>query len=403
MAKNVARSGPIRPADRVRDIRYAVRDVVQLATELEATGREMFYLNIGDPNIFDFETPPHIRGAAARAIENNMNGYGASDGVEEALVAIRAEAEGKGIRSVRHAWIGNGCSEVIDMALTALANRGENVLVPSPGYPLYSALLTKLEVEAREYYLDEDAGWQPDPDDIAARIDDKTRAIVVINPNNPTGSLASRETLERVIALAEEHNLVVFADEIYDRLIFDDAEHVPMGSISETATIISLGGLSKNYVAPGWRIGWGVLSGVEENIADFRAGIQQLGRARLSANHPEQFSIKPALEGDQSHIASMIERLTERRDLMMEQISSVDGISCVPPQGAFYAFPRLADGVDDARWARDLMEETGVVVVHGSGFGQKPGTSHFRIVLLPPPEILGEACRRIAAFTNSNR
>ena len=391
----------IRAAARVRDIRYAVRDVVQLAKEIEATGREMFYLNIGDPNIFDFETPAHIRAAAEDAMERNRNGYADSDGVPEALDAIRAEAEGKGIRAIRHVWIGNGVSEVVDMALTALADPGENVLIPSPGYPLYSALLTKLGVEAREYFLDEESGWQPDPEDIAARIDERTRAVVVINPNNPTGSVASRETLQRIVDLAEEHGLVVFADEIYDRLLMDGERHVPLASLSETASVLTLGGLSKNHVAPGWRIGWGIMSGVQEVVAEYVSGIQQLGRTRLSANHPEQYAIKPALQGDQGHIAEMMARLTERRDLMLEILGGVEGISCVPPRGAFYAFPRLPDDVDDAEWARNLMKETGVVVVPGSGFGQSPGTRHFRIVLLPPLEILGEACRRIAAFTMS--
>ncbi len=393
----------IRPARRVRDVKYAVRDVVVLAVELAAQGKRMLYLNIGDPNPFGFSPPEPMVSAVIDAMHRNLNGYAPSDGIDMALDAIARDSARKGVLSPVYTWIGNGASEVIDMALTALVNPGENVLTPSPGYPLYTALLAKLEAENRAYQLDEEAGWQPDVDDMASLIDSKTRAIVVINPNNPTGSVASEDTLRAIVDLAAEHNLVVFADEIYDRLLFDGREHVGLGSLREDATVLTLGGLSKNWVAPGFRIGWGILGGQADGLVDYVEAIQQLGRARLSANHPKQYAIPPAIDGDQAHLGPMIAALAARRDLVMERLNSVDGLSCVVPEGAFYAFPRLEFDADDNSWCADLMRETGVVVVPGSGFGQKPGTSHFRIVLLPSLDVLADACDGIADFVAKTR
>ncbi|MAG58613.1 MAG: aminotransferase [Planctomycetes bacterium] len=389
---------PIAPARRVRDVKYAVRDVVVLAQQLADQGQRMLYLNIGDPNPCGFRPPEAMLDAVKVAMDANHNGYAPSDGIDAAIAAIAREAERKGVRSPVHTWIGNGASEVIDMALTALVNPGENVLTPSPGYPLYTALLAKLEAQNRPYHLDEDRGWLPDVDDIARQIDEKTRAIVVINPNNPTGSVASESALRAIVDLAAEHDLVVFADEIYDRLLFDGKEHVALGSLRDDATVLTLGGLSKNWVVPGFRIGWGVLGGDADRLADYVEAIQQLGRARLSANHPEQHAIAPALDGDQSHLAAMIDELSARRDLAVDRLNAISGISCVAPQGAFYAFPRIEVEADDQIWCQDLMRETGVVVVPGSGFGQREGTQHFRIVLLPDRDQLSDAFDGIEAF-----
>jgi alanine-synthesizing transaminase len=392
---------PIAPAERVRNVRYAVRDVVVLADQLRREGKRMLALNIGDPNPFGFRPPEHVLEATFAAMQRNLNGYAPSDGIAEAIEAIERDAKSRGIGPIVYTWVGSGCSEVIDMALSALVNPGENVLTPSPGYPLYTALLAKLGAENRAYHLDEEAGWQPDVADIERLIDAKTRAIVIINPNNPTGSVASEATLRRVVELAIAHNLVIFADEIYDRLLFDGAKHVPLGSLDPRACVLSLCGLSKNWVLPGWRIGWGVLTGPEEQLRGYVNAIQQLGRARLSANHPEQYAIKPALEGPQDNLARMIPQLVERRDAAMAKLRAIPDISCVVPQGAFYAFPRIhrdLSGMDDAAWCRELMRETGVITVPGSGFGQKPGTQHFRIVLLPDVATLEEACAGIARF-----
>jgi alanine-synthesizing transaminase len=228
-------------------------------------------------------------------------------------------------------------------------------------------------------------------DDIARRIDRRTRALVLINPNNPTGSLTGRATLERLVDMANRHNLVIFSDEIYDKLVFDGQAHVSTASISSDVKVITFNGLSKAYVVPGFRIGWGIVSGPATELNDFCEAIRKLERARLSANHPGQYAIRPALEGPQGHLPNLVARLTRRRDLMMQAFASMPGVSCVKPGGAFYAFPRLHGPAPDSEFVARLIRETGVVVVPGRGFGQKPGTQHFRVVFLPPEETLRRA------------
>ena len=391
-----AHSDPIKPASRTRDIEYAVRDVTLLAAKVAATGQQMLYLNIGDPNKFDFVTPRSMVEAAYQAMLDNRNGYSDSSGIKDGVAAIERAAQRKGIRNVRDIFITTGASEGIEIALTALAEPGDNILTPSPGYPLYTAVLAKLGVENNPYYLDESNGWQPDVDDIAKKINARTRAIVVINPNNPTGSVASKQTLQRLIELAIERNLVVFADEIYDQLLLGDAQHTSLAAISDDACVLTFNGLSKSYLAPGFRIGWCIVSGPQKKVAPFNEAMQKIVRARLCANQPLQWAIQPALDGDQAHLAEMKQKLTRRRDLTVERLNAIPGISCVAPQGAFYAFPRIELGLDDKTFVNDLMAATGVVVVPGSGFGQKPGTQHFRVVFLPDEATLERAYAAIA-------
>ncbi len=393
----------IRPADRTDGIRYAVRDIVVLADEAARAGREMLYLNVGDPNLFDFAPPPHIVDATVEAMRANRNGYAPSSGIPEALEAVRRRAESGGIRSICHVYITSGASEAIDLALAALVNPGENVLTPSPGYPLYTAVLAKIEAENRGYFLDEASGWQPDVADLAAKIDARTRAIVIINPNNPTGATCPTDTLQAIIDLALEHNLVVLSDEIYDKLVFDGRSHISTASLSEEAKVITFNGLSKSYVVPGYRIGWGIVSGPADELDEYCEAIRKMERARLSANHPEQYAIRPALEGDQAHVPAMIERLTRRRDITTDRLNAMNGVSCVPPAGAFYAYPRIDLGVSDDEFCARVIRETGVVIVPGSGFGQKPGTGHFRVVFLPPEDVLEKAFDGIEAIAGSYR
>ncbi len=396
-------SRAVRAAERTREIKYAVRDVVLLAQEAAKSGRQMLYLNIGDPNLFDFATPPHIIQATYEAMRANRCGYAPSSGIPDALDAIKAEAARKGIRSIQHASVNSGGSEAIELALTALVNRGENVLTPSPGYPLYTAVLAKLEAENRPYYLDEDHDWQPDLSDIAAKIDGKTRAIVLINPNNPTGSMCSRETLEELVKLACERNIVIFSDEIYDKLTFDALEHTSTAALSEEAKVVTFNGLSKAYIAPGFRIGWGIVSGPKAELKDYVEAIQKMERARLSANHPEQYAIKPALQGSHAHVDEMMAKLLRRRNITYERLNAIDGISCVKPAGAFYAFPRVDLGVSDTEFCMRVISETGVVIVPGSGFGQRPGTEHFRVVFLPQEDVLERAFDGIARIAAEYR
>jgi alanine-synthesizing transaminase len=388
----------IEPAHRVANIRYAVRDVLVVAEEARRAGREMLYLNIGDPNVYDYETPAPAIDAIVKALHDNRNGYAPSDGVPEALDAIRADAAGKGISAIREVFVSNGCSEGIEIALTALCNPGENILTPSPGYPLYTALAAKLGLEENPYFLDEESGWQPDVADIERRINDKTRAIVVINPNNPTGSVAERATLLALVDVARRHGLLLIADEIYGELTLDGAQHIPVASLADDVPILTFDGMSKAYLGPGLRIGWGILSGPEIGMRDFIAAMQQLQRARLSSNHPEQYAIAPVLR-DKSHLPALREKVSRRRDVTVERLNAIPGINCVAPRGAFYAFPSLAvDPATEETFIRDLIRETGVVVVHGSGFGQKPGTAHFRVVFLAPEPVLEKAYARIGEF-----
>lgn len=391
-------SDAIKPAVRTDNITYAIRDILLVADEVAKTGKEMLYLNIGDPNIYDFEPPRHLVEASYRAMLMNKNGYAPSSGIKEAVQAIRDEGAKKGIKNIRDVFVTHGASEAIDICLTALVNDGENVLTPTPGYPLYTAISAKLSAYENPYYLDESNGWQPDIDDIKKKINSKTKAIVLINPNNPTGSLYKKEILEEIIKLAEENNLVIFADEIYDKLLFDGQKHISIASLNSEVPMITFGGLSKNYMVPGFRIGWGIVSGNEAKLKDYLGAINRILRSRLSANHPEQYGIKIALEGDQSHLVEAMKKLQVRRDITFEMLNQIEGISCVKPEGAFYAFPKIETDKTDFEFVTGLIKETGVVVVHGSGFGQVPGTRHFRVVFLPEDDILRRAYKKIGDF-----
>ena len=395
----------IKPAIRTENITYAVRDIILIANEAAKAGKELLYLNIGDPNLFDFAPPKHIVEKTYQAMLANKNGYSPSSGIKEAVDAIEREAHRKGIDNVLDIFVTHGASEAIEVCLTALVNEGENVLTPTPGYPLYTAIQSKLMTMENPYYLDEENGWQPDIEDIKSKINDKTRAIVLINPNNPTGSLYKLEILQQIIDLALEHNLVIFADEIYDKLLFDGKKHISIASLNKDVSVITFGGLSKNYFVPGFRLGWGIVSGRKEKLSKYLEAVNKILRARLSANHPEQYSILPALEGDHTHLTEAMKKLTVRRDITVEMLNAIPCISCVKPEGAFYAFPRIHMEHSDVQFVNGLIRETGVVVVPGSGFGQKPGTQHFRVVFLPDEKTLIRAYNNIAAqlkkFLNS--
>jgi len=390
----------ITPAARVENIRYAIREVVGLANEVKASGKEMTFLNIGDPNIFDFAPPRHMIDAVYQAMLNNNNGYSPSPGTAEARDAIRRQAERSGIRDVHDIIVTHGASEAIELSLTALLEKGDNVLLPQPGYPLYSSIMAKLDAEVNPYYLNEEDDWNLDVADIEDKINDKTRAIVVINPNNPTGAVYPKETLEEIIELARKYDLVLFSDEIYDKLLFDNGTYTSMGSLSNDVPIVTFNGLSKSYIVPGFRIGWGIFSGPLDIMKDYIEAVNKMARARLSASHPVQFAIKAALDGPQDHIKDMLNALTIRRDMTVSMLNDMDEFDCKVPKGAFYAFPTLNIPDKDEDFVKDLIRETGVVTVHGSGFGQKPGTQHLRIVFLPNEKLLERAYEQIRSFVN---
>ena len=392
----IAQLREIAPASRLENVRYAIRDLACVADEVAQQGHKILPLNIGDPLAFDFATPAHMVEAVYKAMREGKNGYAPSSGIKPALEAIRGEATRKGISNVQDVFVTSGVSETVDVCLAALLNPSDNLLTPCPDYPLYSAVLAKLGVGLNTYYLNEEDGWQPDLDDLRKKITPRTRGIVLINPNNPTGSVCTRSMLEQIAELARRHNLVIFADEIYDKLIIDgttgdDEQHIAMASVAPDAPVITFGGLSKNYLAPGWRIGWGIASGDAAAIKPYLEGVNKLLRARLCANHPEQYAIQPALEGPQDHLLEVKHKLRSRRDLTMKWCTETPRLSCVAPRGAFYAYPSIDIPEDDETFVRELIRQKYVMVVHGSGFGQRPGTRHFRIVFLPEEKILAAA------------
>jgi len=394
----ITQAREIAAASRLDNVRYAIRDLACVADEVIKQGHKVLPLNIGDPNVFDFETPGHLIEAVYKAMRDGKNGYAPSSGIKPALDAIRGEAARKGMSAVQDVFVTTGVSETVDLCLTALLNPGEDLLTPCPDYPLYSAVLAKLGIALNAYYLNEEDGWQPDLEDIKRKITPRTRGIVLINPNNPTGSVCSRAMLEQIAELARRHNLVIFADEIYDKLILGDDELVAMASVAPDVPVVTFGGLSKNYLAPGWRIGWGIVSGDAAVVGQYNEGIQRLLRARLCANHPEQYAIKPALEGPQDHLIGVRKKLRSRRDLTVQWCNSTPRVSCVSPRGAFYAYPRIDIPEGDDVFVKELILQKHVMVVHGSGFGQKPGTKHFRIVFLPDEPTLAKAYGAIAEF-----
>jgi len=404
----------IAPAARLENVRYAIRDLACIADEVVRQGHKILPLNIGDPLNFDFQTPAHMIEAVYKAMRDGKNGYSPSSGIKPALDAIRAEAARKGITTIQDVFVTSGVSETVDICLAALLNPGDYLLTPCPDYPLYSAVLAKLDIRLNTYYLNEEDGWQPDLDDIKSKITPRTRGIVLINPNNPTGSVCTRAMLEEIAELARQHNLVIFADEIYDKLIMDDElPHIAMAAVAPDVPVITFGGLSKNYLAPGWRIGWGIASGGVPStpvfgvmgrsggvsvIKPYVEGVNKLLRARLCANHPEQYAIPAALEGSQDHLVEVKRKLRSRRDLTMKWCSETPRVSCVAPRGAFYAYPRIEIPEGDDIFVTELIRQKHVMVVHGSGFGQRPGTQHFRIVFLPDERTLSAAYAAIGDF-----
>jgi len=394
----------ITPAKRTENITYAIRDVVVEADKLKKKGKKILHLNIGDPNVFDFQTPKHMIEAVNKAMLENKNNYAHSMGVPEAREAIVREQERLGINKVTtdDVLVTTGVSEGIELVMNALIDPGENILTPIPSYPVYLAVVHKIGASLNQYLTNEDNGWQPDLEDIRKRINKKTKGIVLINPNNPTGSMYDRKTLEEIIELANEHDLVIFTDEIYNKILFDGEKHTPLASLTNDIPIVTFNGLSKNYIVPGWRVGWSVFTGPKDEIAEYKEAVFKMARARLSAPGPFQYAVKPALEGPQDHIEDMNRRLQERRDLLYKRLNEIAGFSCVKPKGAFYAFPKFDLGVkDDKKFVLDLLYKKQILTVFGTGFGY-PKPDHMRIVFLPPIEILEEAFNKLEEYVKEN-
>ena len=390
----------IRTAKRVDRFTYAIRNIVAEAKKVEAAGQKVRYLNIGDPNQFGFLTPPHLVEAVAKAMRDGHNGYVPSPGIAEAREAVAADFVSRGVKvSADRVLITSGTSEGIELALTGIVDEGEEVLVPSPTYPLYTAVLAKIGAEPSYYRTDHTNNWQPDLDHIKSLINPKTRALVVIDPNNPTGAIYPEATRRALIEIAETHGLVILADEVYGDLAYDGP--VPaMAALNNDAPIISYSSLSKAYLAPGWRAGW-MAVGSSPRLDGALAAIKKLADGRLCSPGPMQYAVTAALTGDRSHQVSFREALRERAALTTRRMNAIPGMSCVAPQGAFYAMPKveLPPGKTDTDYVLGLLRAKGVLTVYGSGFGTALEDGFFRIVFLASPQELSAIYDDVADFT----
>jgi alanine-synthesizing transaminase len=389
-------------ASRIRGFTYAIRNIVSEARRVEAAGTKVRYLNIGDPIAFGYHTPPHMIEAVARALRDGHNGYAPSVGIPAARDAVTAECLSRGMpMTPDRVVITSGTSEGIELALTALAEAGDEVLVPTPTYPLYTAVLAKIGARAVFYRTDADRGWQPDLDHVRSLMTPRTRALVVIDPNNPTGATYPAATRRALLDIADRGNIPLLADEVYADLAYDGP--VPaFAAQNPDAPVITFSSLSKAYLAPGWRSGW-MAVGRGERLDDVLAGIKKLADGRLCSTGPMEHALVAALTGDRSHQAVFREALRERALLSHTRLNAIDGITSVMPSAAFYAMPRVAlpPGVTDEDYVLALLRATGVLCVYGSGFGTNPADGYFRVVFLASPAELTEIYDLIAGFTVS--
>ena len=393
-------SSAIPVAQRVSGFSYAIRNIVAEARKLEAAGRKVRYLNIGDPIIFGFRTPTHLIEAVERAMRDGDNGYAPSVGILKAREAVTAECVQRGMpMTPDRVVITSGTSEGIELALTALAGPGDEVLIPVPTYPLYTAVLAKIDAKPVFYRTSEQRGWQPDVDHVRSLITPATRALVVIDPNNPTGATYSSEARAALVDLADRYNFPLLADEVYADLAFEGP--VPaIAALNEEAPVITFSSLSKAYLAPGWRSGW-LAVGQTDRLDDVLAGIKKLADGRLCSTGPMEHAIAAALTGDRSHQRSFRQALSDRAAVTYEQLNAIDGITCARPNAAFYAMPRveLPRGKTDEDFVLGLLRAAGVLCVYGSGFATAPGDGYFRVVFLADPADLREIYKLIAEFT----
>ncbi|MEU9046921.1 MULTISPECIES: pyridoxal phosphate-dependent aminotransferase [unclassified Kitasatospora] len=392
-------------SSKLANVCYDIRGpVLDEAMRLEEQGHRILKLNTGNPAAFGFEAPPEILQDILRNLAN-AHGYGDSKGLLSARRAVVMHYEDRGLHglSVDDVFLGNGVSELIQLAMTALLDDGDEVLVPAPDYPLWTASVSLAGGTAVHYRCDEQSEWYPDLADIEAKVTDRTRAIVVINPNNPTGAVYPREVLDGIVEIARRHNLVVYADEIYDKILYDDVEHIPLATLAPDLFCVTFNGLSKAYRVAGFRSGWMVLSGDRSRARSYIEGLTVLASMRLCANMPAQHAVAAALGGRQSVRDLVLPggRLLASRDAAYELLNQIPGVSCVKPKGALYAFPRLDPKVhkikDDAQMVLDLLRSQRILLVQGTGFNW-PEPDHFRVVTLPRPEEITDAVTRIGDF-----
>ena len=400
----------IQKSNKLSNVCYDIRGpIMDRARQMEEEGHKIIKLNIGNLAVFGFDAPEEIQQDMIRNLPTSA-GYSDSKGIFGARKAVMHETQKQGIKGVTldDIYLGNGASELIVMATNGLLNNGDELLLPAPDYPLWTAAVSLSGGTPVHYICDEDNGWMPSIDDIKSKITKNTKGIVVINPNNPTGALYSDELLMQIVELARKHGLIIFADEVYDKVLYDGVKHTPIGSLSEDVLTLTFNSLSKSYRSCGYRAGWLVVSGDKKPAADYIEGLNMLSNMRLCANVPGQWAIQTALGGYQSinDLVGEGGRLRKQRDLAYELITAIPGVTCVKPQAALYMFPRLDPKVypieDDQQFFLELLEETKVMLVQGTGFNWKT-TDHFRIVFLPHEDDLREAISRIAKFLENYR
>lgn len=402
--KTITKSAKL--ANVLYDIRGPIMDA---AKQMEEEGQKLIKLNIGNLAVFGFDAPEEVQQDMIRNLPASA-GYSDSKGIFAARKAVMHETQKQGIKGVTldDIYLGNGASELIAMATNALLDDGDELLLPAPDYPLWTASTSLSGGTPVHYLCDENNGWMPDPEDIRARITPKTKAIVVINPNNPTGVLYSDDLLKKIVDIAREHDLVILADEVYDKVLYDNIKHTAIASLSTDVLTLTFNSLSKSYRSCGYRAGWLVVSGPKKQAQDYIEGLNMLANMKLCSNVPGQWAIQTALGGYQSinDLTREGGRLRRQRDLAYELITAIPGVSCVKPQAALYMFPRLDPKVypikDDRQFFLELLKETKVMLVQGTGFNW-PNPDHFRIVFLPHEEDLREAIGRIAKFLANYR
>ncbi|NYR09015.1 aminotransferase class I/II-fold pyridoxal phosphate-dependent enzyme [Psychrobacter sp. BI730] len=409
--KNGHAMNTIKKSDKLQNVCYDIRGpLLQTANKMEAEGKRILKLNVGNPAPFGLEAPHEILRDVAMNL-SEATGYSDSQGIFSARKAILQYYQSKGLLSavdVRDVYLGNGVSELIVMTMQALMNDGDEVLIPMPDYPLWTAAANLAGGTAVHYRCNEEDNWHPDIEDIKSKITSKTKGIVVINPNNPTGSLYSDELLKQIIEVAKEHDLIIMADEIYDRILYDDNVHTPMSTLTDDVLVLSYNGLSKSHRIAGFRSGWMMVSGRKQHAADFIEGVDMLASMRLCSNVQGQYAIQTAMGGHQSmqDLTSEKGRLYKQREMAVSRLNAIKGISCTMPQGAFYCFPKMDPEVypitDDMDFMMDLLVEENVLMVQGTGFNwDRP--DHFRLVFLPNLLDLENAMDRLDRFFAKKR
>ena len=398
----------VKVTERVRTIEYAIRDVFVHAKQLAKTGRKISYLNIGDPVAFDFDTPPHVKQALMKAVEEGANAYSPSEGLPELRQAVsQKEKRVNGVDvSAEDVIITSGISEGIQMVMAALIDAGDEILLPGPTYPPYISYAKFFGGKPITYETVEENGWQPNIDDMKRKISEKTRGIVIINPNNPCGALYEEKVVKRILNLAGEHDIPVLSDEIYDQIIYEK-KFVSTSHLAKDVSVIGFNGFSKAHLMTGWRLGYVYFHYQENQLQELKQCIEKEARIRLCANTPVQKAAVAALNGPQNHVMEMVEKLRQRRDYAWKRLNEIEGISCAKPEGAFYVFPKIhAVGQKwktDMEFVLELLKETGVLLVHGSGFDPVYGAGHVRGVFLPPIETLEQALNELDWFMKKNK